>query len=172
MCTFSCVGKIISIHFEVHAVTYQVIDHISGSPDHNVYGFFSVFVMSCFHGVFKIAVIIIFITEYTDPALCQEGIAASHIFFCDNHDFLVSWKFQCAEHSRNTCSYDYYVCLDFHCFRLSVSILQAPASVPAVSLLFLLFHRSHKLHFHRFSEREVLFPEILFSCFCRPVRFL
>ena len=172
MRAFSCIGKIISIHLKIHTVAYQVIDYISGSPDHNVYGFFSVFVMSCFHGVFKIAVIIIFITEYTDPALCQEGIAASHIFFCDDHDFFVSWKFQCAEHSRNTCSYDYYVCLDFHCFRLSVSILQVPASAPAVSLLFLLFHQLHGLHFLRFSEHGALFPEILFSCFCRLVRFL
>ena len=116
MCTFSCIGKIISIHLEIHAISNKVINDVPGASDHNVYGFFSVFVMSCLHGIFKITVVIIFITEHADSTLRQERITASHILFCDDHDLFIPRKLQCTEHTCNTCSYDHYVCFNPHCF--------------------------------------------------------
>ena len=190
MCTFSCIGKIIPIHLEIHTISDKVINDVSGASDHNVYRLFSVFVMSCLHGVFKIAVVIVFITEHTDPALGQERITAPHILFCDDHDLFVPRKLQGTEHTCNTCSHDHYVCFNSHCFsplcpdfsfhptqtnllyKCVLFILPVPASAPAVSSRFHVSRLLHGPHSPRFSERGELFPEILFSCFCRPVQFL
>ena len=190
MCTFSCIGKIISIHLEIHAISDKIINDISGASDHNVYRLFSVFVMSCLHGVFKIAVVIVFITEHTDSPLRQERITTPHILFCDDHDLFFPRKLQGTEHTCNTCSHDHYVCFNSHCFsplcldfsfqptqtnllyKCVLFILPVPASAPAVSSHFHVSRLLHEPHSPRFSERGELFPEILFSCFCRPVRFL
>ena len=45
-----------------YAILYQIIDDISGITDHDIYRFFPVLIMTGFHRVFKITVVVAFVS--------------------------------------------------------------------------------------------------------------
>ena len=62
MCTFSCICKFSVLLFKFYTVFHKIINNISGIADHNIHRFFPVLIMSCLHRVFKITVIVFFIS--------------------------------------------------------------------------------------------------------------
>ena len=72
VCPLSCVGKRFSVLFKFYSISYQIFNDFSRTADHNIDRFFPVFIMTGSHRIFKITVIILFIPEYTDSALCQK----------------------------------------------------------------------------------------------------
>jgi len=70
--------------------------------------------MPCLHGVLKIAFIVVFGTQDTDPALCQKGIAVFRVLFGNHCDFHAFRQLQRTEQPGRPCAYDYNICFFFH----------------------------------------------------------
>ena len=60
--SLSCIGKFAVLLFKLYAILYQIIDDISGITDHDIYRFFPVLIMTGFHRVFKITVVVAFVS--------------------------------------------------------------------------------------------------------------
>ena len=58
--------------FKFNAVPDQFPDDLLRTADHNIDRFFSVLIMPRTHRIFKITVIITFIAQNADSALCQK----------------------------------------------------------------------------------------------------
>ena len=119
MCAFSGECEFaICITFEGDIVADEIADDAVGTADHEVYGFFVVFVMACTHGVFKIVVIVFFSAEHADSALCKKGIRLVCLLFCDHQNFHPGRQIQSAVKPCGSGSYYYGVVIFIHFFIL------------------------------------------------------
>ena len=84
---------------ETNAVFQEILNHVLRGTNHDVHGLPVVLVVSGFHGIFKIAVVVLVVLQHADSALCQVGIVAFQIGFGNQCDFLVSRKLQCTVQS-------------------------------------------------------------------------
>ena len=84
---------------ETNAVLQEILNHVLRGTDHDVHGLPVVLVVSRFHGIFKIAVVVLVVLQHADSALCQVGIVAFQIGFGNQCDFLVSRELQCTVQS-------------------------------------------------------------------------
>ena len=96
MTTLSCKCKLIAIPFKIHTIAQQILCDPVGGTDHDIDGCLIILIVSCFHSIFKIAVIVLLAAQHAHTALCQKGIALIHVILGDHQDLILR-QLKCTE---------------------------------------------------------------------------
>ena len=94
MTAFPGVIQLSVFHGKAYAIADQLFYNISGRADHDIHRLPSVFIVPCLQCIIHETVIIAFISQHTDPSLCQKGITLFRRFFCDHNNLLICRKMQ------------------------------------------------------------------------------
>ena len=114
MASLSGKRQFISISLKIHTITDQILCNLIGRTDHNINGCFIVFIMTCFHCILKITVIILLASQHTHSSLCQKGVTLIHLVLCEHQYLILCRKLQSTKKSCCPCTYDHNICLSVH----------------------------------------------------------
>ena len=113
MGAFFGVGKAaVFVSLELGTVRDKIPDNLRGGFDHDLYGFFVIFVVSGFHGVFEKAVIVGLFFQHAHAALGEKGIVTGKVGLGDDGDFFVAGKLEGTVKTGAAASCDEDIC--FH----------------------------------------------------------
>ena len=68
----SGVGQLSVLLLKLHAKADEILYNLPGAADHNVHRLLPVLIMARSHGVLKVAVVILVVSQNTDSSLCQK----------------------------------------------------------------------------------------------------
>ena len=91
---------------------HMLTNTLRGGFNHDLYGFFVIFVVSGFHGVFEKAVIVGLFFQHAHAALSEKGIVTGKVGLGDDDDFFVAGKLEGTVKTGAAASCDEDIC--FH----------------------------------------------------------
>ena len=97
-----------------HAIAGQKLNNLSGTANHHFHRLRIVPVMSGFHGVLIIRIVVLLRPKHTNAPLRQKGIAVLSHILGDNGYFCTFRKLQCTKQPGSSGAYNYNICLFLH----------------------------------------------------------
>ena len=102
MSTLTGIYKLFAVFLKMNAKVYQVADDFLRGANHNLHGIGVVFEVTCTHCVVEKRRVVIFVTEYTNTALCKIRVAATGFVFCNNNNVFIFRQIKCTVKTCHT----------------------------------------------------------------------